>query len=114
MNIAIIAHSYLPDVGGSQETIRGLAKEFSRQAHEVIILVLTPGPGGEFKNATENHFFRFKAFEVIEGIDVHRLRVPFLGVPRKGIKGLIDTLRLLVFLPGVLIKSAKIIKDNKI
>ncbi len=114
MNIALIVHSYLPDVGGSQETTRGLAREFSKSAHKVKIVVLSPGLGKELKELKGGRFDSFKRFEVIEGIDVYRLRIPFLGFPREGLKCIVDTFRLFFSLPFVLIKLARILIDNKI
>ncbi|MEW6170009.1 MAG: glycosyltransferase family 4 protein [Candidatus Omnitrophota bacterium] len=100
MNIAIVTHSYLPDVGGSEQTVRGLAKEFTNQLHKAIIVVLTVK--------------KYKPFEVVDGIEVYRLYVPFLILPGKGFKCLIDLVKLSFSLPKTLIELSKILKKNKI
>jgi glycosyltransferase involved in cell wall biosynthesis len=100
MNICIIAHCYLPDVGGSVEVIRYLAREFTKKYNKVTIVVLTASR-------------RLKAREVIEGIDTYRIRVPFPVLPRRGLKGTIEIFEFLIFLPSILIKLAKILKNSK-
>jgi glycosyltransferase involved in cell wall biosynthesis len=96
MHIAILAHSYIPDIGGSEEVIRNLAREFNI-LNRVTIIVFTVRRWS-------------KAHEIIEGIDVYRINAPFLIFPRRGFCRIIDTLKLFVTLPFVLIKLNSILR----
>jgi glycosyltransferase involved in cell wall biosynthesis len=97
MNICIVAHSYLPDLGGSEETIRRLVKEFSSQPHAVTIIVFTNRK-------------KIEAFNIIDSISVYRIYVPFTILARPGFGGFIDGFALFFRLPFVLRKTAGVLK----
>ena len=101
MNIALIAHAYLPELGGTQEVIRGLSKSLQAKSHNVIVVTFSmqeSSPG----------------YEVIAGVRVFRQKVPFLILPPSGIKGVFKVLGLFFLLPALLIRLHKIFKANDI
>ena len=100
MNIAIIAHEYLPTAGGSIEVIKGLSQAFKSKSHKLIIVAFTMRR-------------RFKRFEIIEGIAVYRLGCPFTIMPRPGLSGIVDIIKLLLSLPLIIIQFRRIIRKNK-
>jgi glycogen synthase len=60
LKILLIPSSFLPVLGGLQEAVYQLAREFKRQGHDVLILT--------------NRYPRYlKRREMIDGIDVRRM-----------------------------------------
>ncbi|MEW6075274.1 MAG: hypothetical protein AB1530_03100, partial [Candidatus Omnitrophota bacterium] len=101
MNICIVAHSYLPDLGGSEEVIKRLSSEFKKRAHKVIILVFTTRK-------------ELPAFELIDGTPVYRLQVPFLILFHDGLRGVRDVCRLCSRLPFLLRNFRRLMDENRI
>lgn len=101
MNIAIIAHAYLPELGGTQEVIRGLSKSLQAKSHNVIVIAFSMRETS-------------RPPEVIDGVRVFWLRVPFLILPPRGAKGFLKVFSLFFLLPAALIRLQKIFKENNI
>ncbi|GEM_PF-1043186 len=101
MNIAIIAHAYLPEFGGTQEVIRGLSKLFQVKSQSVIIVAFT-------------NKRKFNQYEIIDGAKVFRLYCPFSIMPQPGATGFLQILKLIAGLPAALIKLNRIFKENDI
>lgn len=101
MNICIVAHSYLPDLGGSEEVIKRLSGEFRKKAHKVLILVFTTRK-------------ELPVFELVDGTPVYRLTVPFLILPHEGLRGALDVFRLFLRLPFLLRSFKRFMDENHI
>jgi len=101
MNICIVAHSYLPDLGGSEEVIKRLSREFRKKSHKVIILVFTTRK-------------ELPAFELVDGVPVYRLAVPFLILFHDGLHGVSEVSRLCSRLPFLLRSFKRLMDENHI
>jgi glycogen(starch) synthase len=101
MNIAIFTHSYLPDTGGLEEAIRNLSCEYAKKQHRTIIVVFCHKPGIKF-------------LEVIDGVNVYRIKVPFQILPGKSWKGFIRGVNLTFSLLPTINKLRNLVKQERI
>jgi len=100
MNISIFTYSYYPNIGGMEEAIRNLAREFTAKGNKVNIIVF----------ATDREL---KTYEVLEGIEVYRFFMPFAILPEKGLRGIIDILKLTFSLPVFIPRLTRLLKKIK-
>ncbi len=100
MNITIFPHAYSPSVGGVEEVVRNLCREFKLGRHRLQLIVFTP-------------IKKFIAREVIEGIEVYRFYTPFVILPyRIGWRGFLDIAKMIFFLPLSLLRLARVLRKN--